>query len=206
MRALLTALCLTLAVPCAGLAADKAVVAGSPAQSHAQAAREFTIASGMWQAILNEVSDLGAVVADSLRQDRADLRPDQAADIRAVINARFQTEQDALLEAVSGVLAAHLTAEDLQVLTTYFGSEPGRAQASMIALGREMTAEEMTDMVLALPPEQRAEVEAFGNSAAASNWLEVQPRFLAEVEEVSNRFGENLVRGAVPEIREILAR
>jgi len=175
-------------------------------QEGIEAAREFARVSGMWQAILNEVSDLGSVVVDSLRQDTPDMRADQAADIRQVVNARFEAEQDDLLNSVAGVLASHLATADLQALTAYFASTPGRAQAEMIAQGREMTEAEMSELVLALPPEQRAQVEAFGTSEAALNWLAAQPRFMSEVNEVSNQFGENLVRGAAPEIRTILAR
>lgn len=36
--------------------------------------------------------------------------------------------------------------------------------------------------------------------------LAAQPRFMGEVDEASNQFGENLVRGAATQIRAILAR
>lgn len=206
MRTILTALLVALAMPLAGIAADKPSVTGAGAsEARLEAARAFARASGMWQAMLIEVSDLGSVVVDGLRQDRPDLRPDQADDIRQLVNTRFEAEQGDLLDAVSGVLAAHLDPSDLNALTTYFEGPAGRAQAQMIARGREMTVEEMEALVMALPDDQRAEVEAFGNSEAARNWLDAQPRFMAEVEEVSNRFGENLVRGAAPGIRAILA-
>lgn len=208
MRAFLAAVMLVLSIPFSGLSADKPVAPAAigVSQERLEAARAFAHASGMWQAILSEVSDLGSVVVDSLRQDRPDLTASQAADIQAVVNSRFETEQEVLLDAVAGVLAGHLSTDDLNTLTAYFDSAPGRAQAAMIARGREMTVEEMTDMVMALPPAQRAEIETFGNSAAARNWLEAQTRFMSEVDEVSNQFGENLVRGASSEIRAILAR
>jgi len=208
MRALLAALLIVVSVPFAGLAVGKPVASAQTGQNQTglEAAREFARVSGMWQAILNQVSDLGSVVVDSLRQDRPDLTADQAEDIRQVVNARFDAEQAVLLDAISAVLASHLSAADLHALTSYFASAPGRAQAGMIAQGREMTVEEMSELVLALPPEQRAQVEAFGNSEAALNWLAAQPRFMGEVNEVSNQFGENLVRGAAPQIRAILAR
>ncbi|MFC4725263.1 hypothetical protein AB6B38_08965 [Glycocaulis abyssi] len=198
MRAFLTALVMIVALPFAGLADDRA--------ERIEAARSFALTSGLWQAILSNIPDLGEVVVEGIRETRPDLRGDQARDIAALLNARFEAEQPAFLNTVSGVLANHLSTADLQALTAYFESQPGQIQARAIAHGNETSAEELTALILALPAEQQAAIEEFGNSAAARNWLSVQPRFIPEIEQVSESFGENLVYSSATEIQAILAR
>ncbi|MGY6661723.1 MAG: hypothetical protein ACXIVO_05330 [Glycocaulis sp.] len=198
MRAFLTALVMIVALPFAGLADDRA--------ERLEAARDFAHASGMWQAILTNIPDLGAVVVEGIRETRPELRGEQARDIAALLNARFEAEQPAFLDTVSGVLASHLSTADLRELTTYFRSEAGQVQARAIARGSETSAEELTALILALPAEQQAAIEDFGNSEAARNWLSAQPRFIGEIERASESFGENLVYSSVPEIQAILAR
>lgn len=198
MRAFLTSLFIVIALPFAAPADDRS--------ERIDAARDFAHASGMWQAILANIPDLGAVVVEGIREEMPQLRDDQARDVRNLLNARFEAEQGAFLETVSGVLANHLSTADLRELTAYFRSEAGQVQARAIARGGDMTEAEMAALVMALPPEAQAEVERFGNSAAARNWLSAQPRFIAEIEQVSTSFGENLVYGSIAEIQAILAR
>ena len=181
MRAIITTFMLAVALPCSGLAADKPVASAETgaSQEGIEAAREFARVSGMWQAILNEVSDLGSVVVDSLRQDTPDMRADQAADIRQVVNARFEAEQDDLLNSVAGVLASHLATADLQALTAYFASTPGRAQAEMIAQGREN--DRGRDERACFWPCRLNSARKWKPSERArppSNWLAAQPRFI----------------------------
>lgn len=198
MRALLTSLLVIIALPLAALADDRS--------ERIDAARDFAQASGMWEAILANIPNLGDVVVDSIRAEMPQLRDDQARDVRDLINARFEAEQGAFLDMVSGVLANHLSTTDLRELTAYFRSAAGQSQARAIARGAEVTEAEMAALILALPPEAQAEVERFGNSAAARNWLSVQPRFIPEIEQVSTAFGENLVYGSMNELQAILAR
>lgn len=198
MRAFITSLVIIITLPFAGLAETRS--------DRIEAARDFALASGMWQAILSNIPDLGAVVVDGIREEMPQLRDDQARNVRNLLNARFEAEQPAFLDTVSGVLANHLSAADLRELAAYFRSEAGQVQARAIARGSETSTEELTAMILALPAEQQAAIEAFGNSEAARNWLLVQPRFIPEIEQVSTRFGENLVYDSIVEIQAILAR
>lgn len=198
MRALLTSLLIIIALPFAGLADDRS--------ERIDAARDFIHASGMWQSILANMPDVGAAVVESIREMRPELRDDQARDIASLLNARYETEQPAFLDTVSGVLANHLSTADLRELAAYFRSEAGQVQARAIARGSEMTDADLAALILALPPEAQAEVARFGSSRAARNWLSVQPRFIGDIERASESFGENLVSSSVAEIQAILAR
>ncbi|MGP1276100.1 MAG: hypothetical protein ACQRW7_11845 [Caulobacterales bacterium] len=208
MRALaLLLLSLAFAAPVPALAQDKAPAAQTDTDvERLEAARTFARASGMWNAILADMDELGSIVTTALQDERPDMGADQAEAVRRVVDSHFTARQGELLDAVSGVLARYLEVSDLNALIAYFETVPGRAQAGMIGRGSEISVEDLAALVMGLPADQRAQVEAFGESQAALNWLDAQPRFMEEVEEVSNRFGENLIIGAAPEIRAILNR
>lgn len=194
MRALFLSLLLIVSAPFAVQADDRDL--------RIHEARNFVNNSGMWDAMQVSMGDLGALVAAEFDG----ISPQQSEEIRSLVNDSYEQRKDELRMAVAGVHADLLSLTDLENLNAMFRSPLGRELAAHVATGQPVTEELMADIAGRLSPADRALSEALFADPAAENWEAVQPRLLAEVEQVSMQFGQNLVGALLPEIRAIVLR
>lgn len=194
MRALFLSLLLMVAAPLAAQADDR--------HARIHAALEFIDNSGMWEATLLSVGDLGALVAAEFDG----LAPDQSRDIRDLVNTAFEEQHEGLRVVMARVHADHLPVADLERLNAMFLSPMGRQIAARVARGQAITAADEEAIMASLSPEDEALSQALFNSPAADRWNAIQPDLQADIEQESMIFSQRLIEGLLPEIRAILYR
>ena len=194
MRALFLSLLLIFAAPLGAHADDR--------HARIHAALEFIDNSGMWEATLLSVGDLGALVAAEFDG----LAPDQSRDIRDLVNTAFGEQHEGLRVVMARVHADHLSVADLESLNAMFLSPVGRQIAARVARGQAITAADEDAIMASLSPEDEALSQALFKGPAADRWNAIQPELQDDIEQESMIFSQRLIEGLLPEIRAILYR